>query len=1418
MSFLRKIFRPIKKVFDTFGLGRSLRAIRRWLTPGLPEKEKYKIQRRGSDNFIPVVYGQVKRVAGIVVDENVHGTNDEFLSVLVVFSMGEIESFDQFYFNGVESTDERWKSKFTIQPFLGSDNQSPVNGTGRLNRWSNTHSHYRGIAGALITFESVKDETIWGGLPEITVDIKGKKCFDPRTNTTVWTENPALHLLDYLTSTVYGKGLTNAEINIDSLVAVAEIADIQNTDTVTRRICERIPTGDPEAPFVYQCRDEPVEQIGNKRFTHNGIIDTEQQLFNNIQELAIPFRGFFPDGDGRFTAATEIEAEPVFHFDASNIVSSVSSALPDKNKRFNQVIIRFPNLENDSEMDEVVFPAADSQTFADWLTEDDGVVLTHTIRLEGCGHKAEAIQAARIAALVSRFSESVNFTGSFEAAQLDVGDVFTISEENRGWENRTFRIDEIKYRDDGLVDILADQHDNAFFPWVTLNYEEIIGGINLGDPFNPLPPTNLQLVDDGDLQTTGRIQWTANNAAFVRRYDVEVYSSGELIEQFSKTSTRATLPLYDAGSYEIRVFTVSTVDERRSAAASLSFDLLEPVAPTDLGVTVGNFEITLEPSIGAALGLGTVFEFDIDPINDPSFVPTYRARGRTATFNGLTPNKQYTVYARTVNPLGISEGVSETVQTTKTTEQIEPIIPETDFGITVKSDIAALAGLTGSVDELLERIAQDINEELAIVETNAEIRRVRVDNINKVVELVNEYLEELEGETLPELAARLVIAEDELENLQVTVIPNINNRLDTAENDLSVLTDSTIPQLQDDLDIAEGTIAAIQGEIFSVSGSVPLTIDDVLETVCQDVAEIYQEIYADRIGANSVTALSIKAGSILADKIAANAITADKIAANAVTADKITADAINGKTINGLTINGAVINAGTLNAIDIVGTSKITGATIEGMTINSGEINAVDITAGTITGAEINGGDITGTNIQGAFMGATEITGGTINATDIIAGTIDGTDIFGVTIEGATIRATSTSEISIFGPTISGGQISGTTVIGTDIFGGKIFIGGSDDEFSPFRVDKNGNMVATSATIEGEVVSVSGNIGGWEIDNVSLSRSVSGVKLAELNAQTPQLTFRNTSGNVTAQLTPSAFRAGLETSDNYIVWTQAGGLKLSGELEGATGTFSGNLDAAGGTFEGDISAATGTFTGQVRGGSIAIGGANAATAPFRVDSAGNMVANSGTFNDANVNTPIINGGQLNLESSGKSIALRTDEDFVLWFGDTSIAPNNRSKSNGDFWIAADGSYRSNIRRRSSVGNSELQSTNYTQRSISLPSVKGTADVTATLTGLLGADFSSTTISNLSIQIELRRGTTVLVTETIPIPTTGTGFNQSFQLAGTFFNATISDNNTSKNYNDTTAYNIRARLQGNGLSNSTTASVRMEIIGLEISDV
>jgi hypothetical protein len=76
-------------------------------------------------------------------------------------------------------------------------------------------------------------EGIWGGVPQLTVQVRGKKVFDPRDNTQTFgtvstykhSDNPALCFLDYITNNEYGKGLTESQINMSTFSSAANVCD-----------------------------------------------------------------------------------------------------------------------------------------------------------------------------------------------------------------------------------------------------------------------------------------------------------------------------------------------------------------------------------------------------------------------------------------------------------------------------------------------------------------------------------------------------------------------------------------------------------------------------------------------------------------------------------------------------------------------------------------------------------------------------------------------------------------------------------------------------------------------------------------------------------------------------------------------------------------------------------------------------------------------------------------------------------------------------------------------------------------------------------------------------------------------------------------------------------------------------------------
>lgn len=76
---------------------------------------------------------------------------------------------------------------------------------------------------ARLVYDVTESGLAWPSfIPSITVRMKGKKCYDPRTATTGWTDNPALICADILESLL---GVPRSRIDADSWEEAADICD-----------------------------------------------------------------------------------------------------------------------------------------------------------------------------------------------------------------------------------------------------------------------------------------------------------------------------------------------------------------------------------------------------------------------------------------------------------------------------------------------------------------------------------------------------------------------------------------------------------------------------------------------------------------------------------------------------------------------------------------------------------------------------------------------------------------------------------------------------------------------------------------------------------------------------------------------------------------------------------------------------------------------------------------------------------------------------------------------------------------------------------------------------------------------------------------------------------------------------------------
>jgi hypothetical protein len=211
------------------------------------------------------------------------------------------------------------------------------------------------------------------------------------------------------------------------------------------------------------------------------------------------------------------------------------------------------------------------------------------------------------------------------------------------------------------------------------------------------------------------------------------------------------------------------------------------------------------------------------------------------------------------------------------------------------------------------------------------------------------------------------------------------------------------------------------------------------------------------IGADEITAIQIAANTITANEIAVGTITANEIAANTITADKL---AINVVQV-GQTISSTGYVAGSTGwQIRSNGSAEFNNnVTITGnITAGSGSsISGSGVTGGTISGTSININSGTFSVAANGLLTATNaiITG---NITAGSASTISGSGVTGGTISGTSLSIGSVN--TIFKVASNGAHWSGHADFGS----------------ANFAVTAGGTMTAKA-----------GSIGGWTLDDTSLS-------------------------------------------------------------------------------------------------------------------------------------------------------------------------------------------------------------------------------------------------------------------------------------------------------------------------------------------
>ena len=552
MGFFQDIAKGIRKITTK---------IISWLIdiPDVPDPSNFNqeeqkgilLNKQSNDANIPVVYG-TRLLGGTRVFLETSGTDNQYLYGALVLCEGEINditeirvddsavTFSASIANGttITSNDSRFGTTIQVQPFFGADDQVASSLLTTLSNWGSNH-RLRGVA--YLAFRITWDNDKYTGIPKIQAKVQGRKIstFDGSDNETTgqFSSNPAFILIDYLRNSTFGKGVALSSIDIPSFFTASQVCD----STVTYH-------GSTTGKLI-EC---------------NAVLDSKAKVIDNVKKLLLGMRGLLSYQQGKYRLVVETTGSSQLTFTKDNTIGGIKVSSERKNNKFNRMLVEFTNPDKGFQTDTVIYDTNHSTL----LTEDNNILQEGRLSLPTITNIHQAKEMGRVALLRSRNSLSVSLKANYQALNLIVGDIVSVTEEVTGMSTKKFRIMNIAINDDYTVDLGLVEYQDSFYTFETQSAPATIPDTNLPDPFTVQAPASITLSDElieyseGIVITRLNIVIGASTDNFVQYYVVEAKKSTETDFKIIGQGTELNyemLNVVDDITYEVRCRAINTL-------------------------------------------------------------------------------------------------------------------------------------------------------------------------------------------------------------------------------------------------------------------------------------------------------------------------------------------------------------------------------------------------------------------------------------------------------------------------------------------------------------------------------------------------------------------------------------------------------------------------------------------------------------------------------------------------------------------------------------------------------------------------------------------------------------------------------------------------------------------------------------------
>jgi hypothetical protein len=456
-----------------------------------------------------------------------------------------------------------------------------------------------------------------------------------------------------------------------------------------------------------------------RKFEINGVIDTNENVFSNIELLATSAGSFvtWDPARGHWAVIVNEPSNSVKTFNDSNIISSITVGGSGVNELYNTVELEFPHKDLRDAVDYVTV----SLPLEDRFTNEVDNQLS--IKLNAINDPVQARIIATQELKQNRMDKIIQFQTDFTANGIKAGDIITVNNAALTFTNKLFRIIQIgeEDTDEGAIiySITALEYDADVYDISGLTYDyrtkntgiisrivndeiTISEGRNTGNELLRLLGANIiaGLFNTKSSGVLGNILKsifgadTDENGNPVDENGNPIIPTDEAVKDKILGGVRQPTLSTIAGPNQVCEGTSVTIIVGHTCSSCL-FDIPPIDYPyTITGVSAGDLNIPLTGSVTVTNGVGTLtFIPTVDGESEGTETATITIGGLTKTLQ-IFDQKDYT-YSVARSAASITEGESVTITLTATGSKADASIPYAITG-SATSRVASPA-LTGTV-------------------------------------------------------------------------------------------------------------------------------------------------------------------------------------------------------------------------------------------------------------------------------------------------------------------------------------------------------------------------------------------------------------------------------------------------------------------------------------------------------------------------------------------------------------------------------------------------------------------------------------------------------------------------------------------------------------------------------------------------